>query len=249
MTFPPARPLVGLTGRRITGAVLTSAVGFQDAPVDAYLSEYAHQVTAAGGIPFHVPLGTDVAPLAGKLDALVLAGGDDLDPRQYGAVASPLIGPIDPRRDEFELALFQAMLDGGRPVLGVCRGAQLINVALGGTLVADLPLGCGQSHGSYAYPRALRRHSVRFVPGSLAHRLYGDEAEVNSFHHQAVDLLGRGVTVTGRADDGVVEAVELGGAPVLGVQWHPECLADDPAFDWLVEACSQPRGSHTLERA
>lgn len=230
-------PLIGLTGRRARAEVLGTPYGFQDAPVDAYFSEYALSVGRAGGLPVHVPQGADVRALADALDGLVLSGGDDVDPGRYGGVVGPGAGRIDPERDAFESALLVAVLEHGKPVLAICRGAQLLNVVLGGDLVPDLPVGEGCSHSSYAYPRAWRRHRVTFEPGSLAHEVYGDEVVVNSFHHQAVDRPGVGVRVSGRADDGVVEAVELGSGLALGVQWHPECLDDDAGFGWLIRAC------------
>lgn len=236
MNGSTARPLVGLTGRHIAASALTTAAGWASAPVDAYFSDYALSVAAAGGLPVHLPLGVAPAEIAERLDALVLSGGGDVDPRAYGSVVNARSGVVDPARDAFEAELFSAMTAAGKPVLGVCRGAQLINVVLGGTLVDDLPDGVGESHGSYAYPRALRRHAVTFAPGSRAHALYGELADVNSFHHQAVDEPGQGVVITGRANDGVVEAFEIDGLDVLGVQWHPECFGADPAFSWVVEA-------------
>lgn len=229
-------PVVGLTGRRTTASRLGSPPGFADAVVEAYYSDYARCVAQAGGLPFHVAVDSPPAAVADVLDALVLSGGDDVDPTLYGAVAGPRSTVLDPVRDAFELALLHAVLDAGKPVLGICRGAQLLTVALGGTLVPDLPIGEGDSHASHAYPRAVRRHDVHFEAGSVAHGLYGERVAVNSFHHQAVDRLGRGLRVSGRAGDGVVEAIELDGAPVLGVQWHPECFASDPVFGWLVSA-------------
>lgn len=232
-------PVIGLTGRRVRAEVLTTAHGFRDAPVDAYLSEYASSIADAGALPVHVPRGSDVEALADLLDALLLSGGSDVDPGLYGGVLMPNVGWIDPERDAFESALLAAMLDQGKPVLAICRGAQLLNVVLGGNLIEDLPGGQGCSHASYAYPRAWRRHRVTFEPGSLAHELYGDEVAVNSFHHQAVNRPGAGVLVTGRADDDVVEAIELESGLALGVQWHPECLDEDPAFAWLVRTCDR----------
>ena len=236
------RPIVGLTGRRTTASRIGAPPGFSDADVEAYYSEYARSVARAGGLPFHIAIDGPPEAIAEAIDALLLTGGDDVDPVRYGMAVGPRSTMLDPARDTFEIALFQAVLDAGKPILGICRGNQLINVALGGTLVLDLPVGDGASHASYAYPRAHRRHDVHFEAGSLAHRLYGDLAMVNSFHHQAVDRLGTGLTVTGRAGDGVVESIELENARVLGVQWHPECFGDDPIFDWLVTAASGTAG-------
>lgn len=230
------RPLVGLTGRQLPGSVLTSAVGYADAPVEAFFGEYGEQVWAAGGFPVNLPWSVGPDEAADLVDGLVLSGGGDIDPAAYGGVASVPPVPTDPRRDRLELDLLDAVLSRGKPVLGICRGAQLVNVGFGGSLVADLPVSEGEAHASYDFPRDQRRHVVRFAPGTTAHGLYGDECWVNSFHHQSVDRPGHGVVVSGLADDGVVEAIELPGLPVLGLQWHPESLDHDPAFGWLVRA-------------
>jgi putative glutamine amidotransferase len=234
--------VVAVTGRQLSGRVLTSAVGFRDAPLDVYLSEYTDKIWAAGGLPVNLPTCGDPTQVADRLDALVLSGGDDVDPRAYGRPLGAAVHHVDPRRDRFELALLEAVLERDLPVLGICRGAQLINVALGGTLVADLPLDCGEAHASFEFPRELRRHAVHLEPGTTGHRLYGSEVWVNSFHHQAVETPGAGVTVSGRAADGVAEMIEVADRPVLGVQWHPECLDSDPVFDWLVEGAGRRAG-------
>lgn len=228
-------PLIGLTGRRVPALVLGVPHGWANAPVDAYFSEYAQSVAAGGGLPVHAPMTADPHELAHRCDGFVFSGGEDVDPVRYGGVVTAATTVVDPARDEFEIALLEAALALRKPVLGICRGAQLINVVCGGTLMPDLAIGQGNSHASYAYPRTYRRHEVRFDDGSLSHRLYGPRISVNSFHHQAVDQAGAGVTVTGRAGDGVAEAIEVEGAPVLGLQWHPECFDIDPAFGWLVE--------------
>lgn len=237
MTHPASRkPLIGLTGRRSTGAVLGPLRGFLDAPVDLYLSEYATSVRDAGGAPVHISLDSDAADIVPHLDALLLSGGDDIDPRRYGAVPGPHTVWIDPHRDEHEVAFLAAAIERGIPVLGICRGQQLINVARGGTLVQHLPVGEGESHASTAYHRATRTHLVETEPGSVVERVYGASARVNSFHHQAVADLGTGLRATAHAADGVIEAIELDGAPVVAVQWHPETFGGDPIFDWLVES-------------
>jgi putative glutamine amidotransferase len=234
-------PVVGLTGRRAEGSQLDAPAAFSDSPVDAYFSDYARSVLTAGGLPVHLPQDVDPHVAASFMDALLLSGGHDVDPVRYGASVGPRTTPIDPARDAFEIGLVQAMISLGKPVLGICRGAQVINVATGGSLVADLPVGAGVSHASFAYPRAYRRHEVHFEPDSLARRIYGHATRVNSFHHQAVDGPGVGIRVAGRASDGVVEAIEHVDAPVLGLQWHPECFESDPAFGWLVATARQVR--------
>ncbi|GAA1860063.1 gamma-glutamyl-gamma-aminobutyrate hydrolase family protein [Pseudonocardia ailaonensis] len=208
--------------------------GFNDSPADIYLSEYAQAAIRAGGLPVHLPLDVDARQVAQRIDGLLISGGADIDPAHYGADAAAAPDYGDALRDASELALVQEMRSAGKPVLGICRGAQLINVALGGSLVADLPVGTGESHAARDHPRALRRHNVTFEAGSLAARLYGPSVAVNSFHHQAVDVPGKGVHVSGWADDGVVESIEVEDEDILGVQWHPEALDSDPAFEWLV---------------
>lgn len=230
----PPRPLIGISGRRTSGAAIGAPSGFADAPLEAYLSEYATSVLRAGGLPVHLPMDAAPAELVDRLDGVVIVGGDDVDPRRYGQTPGPFTPLVDPARDEFESGLILAALARAVPLLGVCRGAQLLNVVRGGTLHQHLAAGAGESHGSYAYPRAHRVHEVRTAAGSVVNGLYGESTRVNSFHHQAVDVPGDGVVVTGWASDGVVEAIELEGLPAVGVQWHPETFGGDPVFDWLV---------------
>ncbi|MHB1929890.1 MAG: gamma-glutamyl-gamma-aminobutyrate hydrolase family protein [Acidimicrobiales bacterium] len=142
----------------------------------------------------------------------------------------------EPERDAWELELLRAALDADLPVLAICRGLQLLNVACGGTIVADIPAGAGDNHPRFGSDRHDLAHEVRFEPGSLAARVYGPAALVNSLHHQAVDRLGDGLVITGRSPDGTIEALELPGRPVLAVQWHPEAVAGDAGPAWLVEA-------------
>ena len=142
---------------------------------------------------------------------------------------------VERERDEWELALIRAALDAHLPMLCVCRGAQLLNVALGGTLIQHLDQ--ADRHARWDLPRIERCHTVRVTPGSRADSLYGTATLTNSLHHQAVGRRGEGVLVTGVSDDGVVEAFEVEGRPeVFAVQWHPEMLSDqiDPAFTWLI---------------
>ena len=250
MTAPAgAAPFIGLTGRRGVGSMIGAPYGFVDAPLDIYLSEYAASVITAGGLPVHLPMSASPELLATRLDGIIIAGGEDVDPRLYGQAPAPLTGPVDPIRDAFELGLIRAGLAHGIPVLGVCRGLQLINVALGGTLIQHLESGTGESHGSYAYPRAHRVHDIAIERGSQMHGIYGDTVRTNSFHHQAVDAPGDGVAVVGRAADGVVEAIEAPDRNIVGVQWHPETLGGDPVFGWLVTQAHSYRNRHQLQGA
>lgn len=241
------KPLVGLSGRRGVGQMLGAPMGFADTPLDIYMSEYARSVLMAGGLPVHLSLDANAEDMVERLDALILSGGEDVDPRRYGQAPGRNSGPFSPERDELEFALFNAAMSKGIPVLGICRGSQLINVARGGTLIQHLEVGIGESHASTAYPRAYRGQEVTLRPGSIVHGLYGDSLRVNSFHHQAVDQPGRDVTLTGAALDGVVESFELAGHPVMGLQWHPECFGGDPIFPWLIEQ-SEARMNSRLEK-
>jgi putative glutamine amidotransferase len=176
-----------------------------------------------------VPAGADPDALAARVDALVLTGGTDVDPALYGEEPHPSVR-VDRVRDDRELALLAAALERGLPVLAICRGLQLLNVHLGGTLhqhLAAHPVGGDGVH------------EVRFAADSTLRGIYGPRCPVNSLHHQAVAAPGAGLACVGHAPDGVVEAVELTGRPVVGVQWHPEQLnRPEPVFAWLVAAAA-----------
>lgn len=234
-------PLVGITGRRKIAADIGMPVGFGDAPLDAYLSEYATSVVAAGGLPVHLVQDADPTELVRRLDAVVIAGGDDVDPRRYGEVPGPHSTALDPERDAFEAGLIAAAIEQDVPLLGVCRGHQLLNVVRGGNLHQHLPVGEGESHGVLDYPRARRVHDITLTPGSTLASIYGETLRVNSFHHQAVRETGDGIVVTAVAPDGVVEGIEIPGTRALGVQWHPEVFGHDPVFNWLVAAAGERR--------
>ena len=223
-------PLVAVSGRR------RPAAGAHDGPseldqleVEVYFAGYADKLAAAGALPMHVPAGADPLDVAARVDALVLTGGTDVDPALYGEEPHPTVR-VDRARDDRELALLAAVLDRELPVLAICRGLQLLNVLLGGTLHQHLP----------AHPvGADGVHEVRFAAGSRLRAVYGPRCPVNSLHHQSVATPGAGLACVGHAPDGVVEAVELTGRPVVGVQWHPEQFHRlDPVFAWLVTAAS-----------
>ncbi len=190
---------------------------------------YIHALLAAGGIPLILSplMGASLAGSAlDGCDGLLLSGGEDIDPCWYDAVPSALLSPPSRERDLFELALFAAARQRGLPILGICRGIQLINVALGGTLFQDLPSERpGSVDHSPAGSRNVRSHTVRIQPGSrTAAALDATSITVNSFHHQAIKDLAPGLVASAWTDDGLIEAVETGpGASwMLAVQWHPE---------------------------
>jgi putative glutamine amidotransferase len=205
-------------------------------------------VAAAGGVPVLLPPVAGIAAAVDRLDALVLTGGGDIDPAAYGAARHPRTGRVSAERDQSELDLLAAALTAGLPVLGICRGLQLLNIARGGTLhqhLADLrpPADASAMDPAHApRPGTFHSHPVRVATGSmLAGILSADQAfAVPTAHHQAIDRLGEGLTATAWAADGVIEAVELAGGEhhpfVLAVQWHPEESDDPRLFQALVAA-------------
>lgn len=209
---------------------------------------YSQAVAAAGGLPSMVAV-LDPELAGGYValaDALVITGGVDLDPSLYGAAPAGLLGAVDERRDAFELALYRAFRAAGKPVLGVCRGHQLINVAEGGTLHQHVPAVPGAWQHEQKDTRGAPLHPVTLAAGSRLARAFGTEQlKVNSYHHQAIDRLAAGLVATAHTGDGLVEAVEeRTGSFVLGVQWHPEMAfmahpEQRAPFDLLVEAARQ----------
>lgn len=240
LTSPGRMPLVGITGPRLQAAEIASTPPILlHAWVDVHYAFYPQIIALAGGVPVHLPRDGDHEALIARLDAVVVAGGQDVDPRRYGRQPTIRSTRLDPDRDDFELAVVRAALAYDVPLVGVCRGAQLLNVARGGTLIDDLEGVQGIEHTLVLYPPERGVHEVRFTPGTIAHDVYGDALPVNSFHHQAIDQPGEGVVSCGHAPDGVVEAIEIAGARAVGVQWHPEMLAGvDPLFRWLVNAAT-----------
>lgn len=231
------RPLIGIT-----------AADGDSRGLHALRVDYVRSVELAGALPVALfPLEEDAAgPLLARLDALVLSGGGDLDPAVYGAHPHPRLGSVSPRRDAFELRLLREALRRDLPVLAICRGLQLLNVAMGGTLLQDIPSEWkGASDHDSRGPRDRCTHEVHLQPGSRLHAILGREAlAVNSFHHQAIDRLGEGLVVCARCPaDQVIEGVELPGHRfVLAVQWHPESFwrgarQSSALFSALVEAC------------
>jgi putative glutamine amidotransferase len=236
-------PLIGITGARARASRVSGMPELLlGGIVDLHHAPYSHAVAAAGGTPVQIPREVDPAALVRRLDGLVLSGGDDVDPRRYGARPGAHTTQLDPERDALELELIDAALAIDLPLLAVCRGCQLLNVSRGGTLVADLPLDAGEAHGQLAYPLHARVHGLRIVEGRLLDGVIDPGVKVNSFHHQAVDELGDGVTAIAYAPDDVIEAISVG-RRALGVQWHPEYLSEqpDPIFTWLVDAARRAR--------
>ncbi|WP_435154921.1 gamma-glutamyl-gamma-aminobutyrate hydrolase family protein [Amycolatopsis sacchari] len=231
MVSSGSRPVIG-----ISTYVETASWGVWQTPAALLPRSYVDAVVAAGGVPVLLPsVGSDVAALS-AVDALVIAGGADVDPVRYGQEAHEKT-VSRPERDGFEFTLTRAALDRGLPLLGVCRGMQVLNVALGGTLTQHLPEVVGHADHQPA-PAVYGHNRITLADGSGVAGILGAEAKGQCYHHQAVASLGEGLRAVGWAADGTVEAVEVPGSPfVLGVQWHPEQDVEDVRlFAALVEA-------------
>jgi putative glutamine amidotransferase len=187
---------------------------------------YSEAVVQFGGLPVMLPnLSPELAEAyLAEADGLLLTGGVDVDPAYFGEEPHPLLGLVDLPRDRFEIALYQAARAHGIPVLGICRGHQIINVAAGGTLHQHLPAVANTVQHEQIDISGTPSHGVALEPASVLAKAFGAEKiRTNSYHHQAVDKPGKGFKITGRSADGLAEAIEsTEGTFVLGVQWHPE---------------------------
>lgn len=227
------RPLIGIT------------IGYnpKDPEIFWLRDDYVRAVETAGGLPLVLAPGFpgDAAELLDRVDGLVLTGGADVGPQLYGEPTHPTVIQVLPARDAFELALTHEALERDLPILAICRGHQVLNVATGGTLIQDIP---SQLEGTVDHDPEGERwhpaHGVRILPGTRLREILGkDDVAVNSFHHQAVKDVGEGLVVSALSEeDGVVEGLERPASRfVLGVQWHPEAFWDRPeTFQPLFEA-------------
>ena len=233
------KPRIGLT---------TTPGAVEDRRVEQVNQAYVDAVVRAGGLPFVLPVldPDDAGTALLALDGLCVTGGGDVEPSLYGALPVAEVYGLDPGRDAYEMALVRAAARAGLPVLGICRGSQVLNVALGGSLVQHVPAVTGVEHcrRDRAYEFV---HRVRVEAGSvLAGVAGGTDVPVNSLHHQAVDRLGAGLRAVAWSEDGVIEGIESDGGPtrLLAVQWHPELLAGhqdhERLFTWLVTEAGQP---------
>lgn len=202
---------------------------------DLHFSDYPRSVAEAGGLPVELSRDADVEGIIEHLDGLVLSGGADVDPALYGREPEDNLQSLEPDRDEWEMALLRAARDRDIPVLAICRGFQLVNVAFGGTLVQHVELEDGCGHPQWDVDGHTATHEVIVKPDTIASSLFPSTWAVNSLHHQTVESVGKGLTISATAPDGVVEAFETPEGDLLGVQWHPELLSKpDPTFVWLV---------------
>ncbi|MFJ2904883.1 gamma-glutamyl-gamma-aminobutyrate hydrolase family protein [Streptomyces sp. NPDC087212] len=225
------RPLIGVSTYLETGA----RWGIWELDAALLPAGYPRLVQRSGGLAALLPPDAPerAASAVARLDGLVIAGGPDVEPARYGADRQPRTGPPALARDAWELALIDAALAARVPLLGICRGMQLLNVALGGTLVQHID-------GHAEVPGVFGRHLVRPVPGTRYAAAAPEETSVPTYHHQAVDRLGAGLIPSAHAADGTVEALELPASQgwVLGVQWHPEMGEDLRVMQALVAAAS-----------
>jgi putative glutamine amidotransferase len=233
------KPLIGITTER-----WSSSLTRRNARVQGVLGSYVDAVLAAGGLPILIPVsvqGDDLKELYGRLQGVVLPGGGDVSPDYYQASLHPATHEVDADRDLAELWLARQALADGKPLFGICRGLQVLNVASGGSLVQDIPSelpGAAPHYFRYPeYPLDHPAHSVQIEEDSLLADCFdGPIVEVNSRHHQAMREVGSGLQVVGRAPDGVVEAVQAAGLPfILGVQWHPENMQSQAGMRALFE--------------
>jgi putative glutamine amidotransferase len=226
------KPLIGLTTTRMPNPSGHPALGAN--------IPYAKAITNAGGLPILIPLvlsNDDLDVLLRRLDGILFTGGHDIDPRQYGNQPHPKVEGVDVDRDRVEIHLVQAVIQTGKPFLGICRGFQVINVALGGSLYEDISEQHPSEiqHDNYAHPRDYLAHNVDIQSDScLAQIMTSLHTRVNSLHHQGVRKLAPNLNASAIAPDGLLEAIELPGHPFgMAVQWHPEELQESEAMHRL----------------
>lgn len=232
------KPIIGIT------------LNIENEEKHSFADDYVSSVYEAGGLPFGLPVGldADAEQIADSISGLVLTGGGDVDPTLFGEEPHRKLGTVTPRRDSFELALIQSMLMRDKPILAICRGCQILNVAIGGNIYQDI---YSQIDGELLQHSQLsvRSHASHYVTvrenSLLAYVTGHTKFMVNSFHHQAVRIIPKPFIISARASDSVIEAIESKEHLfVLGLQWHPEALAaggdtiSKRIFSAFIEACS-----------
>lgn len=232
------KPIIGISG----GIMIDEGgktPGYERAVIN---DDYIQSVVLSGGVPLMLPIVYDetlVRRQVEVIDALILSGGIDVNPILYGEEPRERLGTISPKRDKFDMTLIKVALELNKPILGICRGHQILNVANGGSLYQDLSYieGCYIKHSQGSAP-TIATHTVDITPGTKLYHIIGDKVITNSFHHLAVKEVAPGFRIVALAKDGVVEAIEKeGNGFVLGIQWHPERNAsEDPMMLKIFEA-------------
>lgn len=237
------KPVIGITGR-IQMSANEGIIGLEKAYVP---TDYIDSVEAAGGIPLILPViraTEDINILLQKIDGLIVSGGIDINPLLFGEEPEPEQGFMLEELDNFDIIITEAAYKLGIPILGICRGIQVINVVFGGSLYQDIKKVSSVKHDQMAR-RDAATHTVSIEKGSLLYDLYGETLTVNSYHHQAVKEPAPGFRITAKAKDGIIEAIEMPGSRfVLGVQWHPEMMSAKnenarKLFRMFVNKCSK----------
>ena len=220
------KPVIGISGSLIIDDS-GSFAGYKRSYVN---NDYILSVIKNGGIPFIIPFNENEEVIKAQMemiDGLLLSGGQDVAPKNYGEEPTPKLGDIFPERDDFEYALLKSALEAKKPVLGICRGSQIINTYFNGSLYQDLSyIGKDVLKHNQVNSPSMVTHSVTIDKSSKLFDIFGEEKiRVNSFHHQAVKKVGEGLVKAAKAPDGIVEAIEKTDYPFLvAVQWHPEML-------------------------
>lgn len=245
-------PMIGITCNYDSKDTVgqSSCMGIAGQDWNFVAGDYVYAVEKAGGIPVILPRLKKMEvlePFLEKLDGILVSGGHDVNPRSYGSRITGKCGRIVPERDEMDLFITRYALDHEKPLLGICRGIQILCAATGGTIYQDL-----ESEGGFMHhfmdnsPREYPVHKIEIEQDSLLGKIFGKtEVEVNSYHHQAVKKVGPGIKITARSEDGVPESIELEDtkAFVLGVQWHPEMMftseEQQKIFKAFIEACTK----------
>lgn len=235
------KPIIG-----ISGSLIIDQGGMFPGYERAYVNDdYVQSVVRAGGVPYIIPMVYDdevIKAQAEAIDALIMSGGHDVNPMLYGEEPCKELGGLLPKRDTFDMALIKAVMELGKPILGICRGEQILNVVNGGSLYQDLKFAEGSyiKHNQGQLPN-FATHTVTVKEGSKLHEILGSETLVNSFHHLAVKTVAPGFKAVAYSKDGIVEAIEKeGDIFVMGLQWHPEMLSKDysnmaKVFERLIE--------------
>lgn len=213
-------------------------IGISASKPSSATETYVQAVRRAGGVPLIIPITADdieLQTLLKVVDGVIMTGGEDVEPWRYGHEPIPELGGVYPERDEFDIKLLRMAAERRLPIMGICRGLQVMNVAFGGTLYQDIPTQIPDKSINHSTGSGkIRAHKIAVKQGTRLHKIIGDSAVVNSTHHQSVQQLAPGFRITAVAEDGVVEGIEMAnGRPIFGVQFHPEVFVSSGEDEFL----------------